>query len=110
MAAYIQGSFSWSCLVRLQPCFSCLRSPRSPSFLASCPIQPGSRSVRCTAPSREETGANADARPVNTGQTFTILDVDGPGMISHVWFTLDAPEQYALKDRATHVLGRQDQS
>lgn len=47
--------------------------------------------------SREATGANADARTVNPGQTLTLVDTDGPGMISHVWFTMDAPEPYALK-------------
>jgi hypothetical protein len=47
--------------------------------------------------SREATGANADARTVTPGQTLTVLDVDGPGMVSHIWFTLDAPEPYALK-------------
>ena len=47
--------------------------------------------------SREETGANADARTVTPGQTLTVLDVDGPGMVSHIWFTIDDPETYALK-------------
>lgn len=47
--------------------------------------------------SREATGANADARTVTPGQTLTILDVDGPGQISHIWFTLDDNEPYALK-------------
>src|ERR1700684_3323862 len=47
--------------------------------------------------SRESTGANADARTVTPGQTLTVLDVDGPGMISHIWFTLNDGEPYALK-------------
>ena len=47
--------------------------------------------------SRESTGANADYRTVTPGQTLTILDVDGPGMISHLWFTLNSPESYHLK-------------
>ncbi len=47
--------------------------------------------------SREATGANADARAVTPGQTLTVLDVNGPGMISHIWFTLDDGEPYALK-------------
>src|ERR1700677_2997486 len=47
--------------------------------------------------SRESTGANADARTVTPGQTLTVLDVDGPGMVSHIWFTLDDSEPYALK-------------
>jgi hypothetical protein len=47
--------------------------------------------------SREATGANADSRAVTPGQTLTVLDVDGPGMVSHIWFTLDDGEPYALK-------------
>src|SRR5947208_15492309 len=46
--------------------------------------------------SRESTGANADYRTVTPGQTLSILDVDGPGMISHMWFTINAPEPYHL--------------
>jgi hypothetical protein len=47
--------------------------------------------------SREKTGANADARTVTPGQTLTVLDADGPGMVSHIWFTMDDSEPYALK-------------
>lgn len=47
--------------------------------------------------SQEITGGNADSRTVTPGQTLTILDADGPGMISHMWFTLDDAEPYALK-------------
>jgi hypothetical protein len=47
--------------------------------------------------SRESTGANADYRTVTPGQTLTILDADGPGRISHIWFTLNSPESYHLK-------------
>ena len=47
--------------------------------------------------SRESTGANADYRTVTPGQTLTILEADGPGMISHIWFTINDPEPYHLK-------------
>ena len=47
--------------------------------------------------SRESTGANTDSRTVTPGQTLTLLDADGPGMISHIWFTLSSPEPYHLK-------------
>jgi len=47
--------------------------------------------------SQEMTGANADYRTVTPGQTMTILDVDGPGMISHIWFTLADREPFFLK-------------
>jgi hypothetical protein len=47
--------------------------------------------------SREGTGANADYRRVTPGETLTILDADGPGMISHLWFTVAMSEPFSLK-------------
>jgi hypothetical protein len=47
--------------------------------------------------SAESTGGNADSRTVTPGQTFTVLDVDGPAVISHIWFTLGDGEPYHLK-------------
>ncbi|MGC2636627.1 MAG: glycoside hydrolase family 172 protein [Acidobacteriaceae bacterium] len=49
------------------------------------------------ASSEEKTGGNADSLPINPGQTLTILDADGPGMVSHLWFTISDPEPYYLK-------------
>jgi hypothetical protein len=49
------------------------------------------------ASSQELTGGNADYRTVTPGQTLTLLDVDGPGMISHMWFTLADREPFFLK-------------
>ena len=47
--------------------------------------------------SHETTGGNADYRKVTPGETLTILDADGPGMISHLWFTVAMSEPYSLK-------------
>ena len=47
--------------------------------------------------SADPTGANADARKVAPGATETVLDVDGPGVISHIWFTINDSEPYHLK-------------
>ncbi|HVW76147.1 MAG TPA: glycoside hydrolase family 172 protein [Alloacidobacterium sp.] len=47
--------------------------------------------------STDPTGRNADMRVVAPGATQTVLDVDGPGVISHIWFTIASPEQYHLK-------------
>jgi hypothetical protein len=49
------------------------------------------------ATSKESTNANADYRTINPGETLTILDADGPGMISHIWFTINDGEPYHLK-------------
>ncbi len=47
--------------------------------------------------STDPTGRNADFRVVAPGATQTVLDVDGPGVISHIWFTIADPEPYHLK-------------
>lgn len=47
--------------------------------------------------SRQSTGGNADYRTVTPGATVTMLDVDGPGMISHMWFTMADGEPFFLK-------------
>ncbi len=49
------------------------------------------------ASSREATGANVDYRKLTPGETLTVLDADGPGMISHIWFTISSSEPYHLK-------------
>jgi len=49
------------------------------------------------ASSQETTGANHDSFTVTPGQTLTVLDADGPGVISHIWFTISSPEPYHLK-------------
>src|SRR5579885_283953 len=47
--------------------------------------------------STDPTGRNADFRVVAPGATQTVLDVDGPGVISHIWVTIADPEPYHLK-------------
>jgi hypothetical protein len=47
--------------------------------------------------SYDRTGGNADARPIDPGQTLTLLEEKGPGEISHIWITISSPEIYHLK-------------
>ena len=49
------------------------------------------------ASSADPTGANADSRKVDPGKTLTVFDADGPGLISHLWFTIASSEPYHLK-------------
>jgi Protein of unknown function (DUF2961) len=46
----------------------------------------------------DRTGGNRDAVPVDPGQTSTILDVQGAGVVTHVWFTINSPESMHLKN------------
>jgi hypothetical protein len=37
---------------------------------------------------------NADSRPIQPGQTLTLADLDGPGEIRHIWFTIAAQDPF----------------
>jgi len=45
----------------------------------------------------DRTGGNADMKQIDPGQTLTVLDEKGPGIISHIWITISSPEKYHLK-------------
>ena len=47
--------------------------------------------------SYDKTGGNADAIHITHGATATILDASGPGIITHIWFTIASPESLHLK-------------
>jgi hypothetical protein len=47
--------------------------------------------------SYDTTGANADYRQFGGGDTATLLDVDGPGLITHIWVTIASGDPQHLK-------------
>src|SRR5215510_7062378 len=50
--------------------------------------------------SYDRTGANDDGQrknPIKAGETRAIGDVQGPGVITHMWFTIATPERHHLK-------------
>lgn len=49
------------------------------------------------ASSTDPLGANADYRILLASGVLTILDIDGPAMISHIWITISDREKYHLK-------------
>ena len=46
----------------------------------------------------DRSGGNADAVPVEPGQTATLLDVTGAGVVTHIWFTISSPDPMHLKN------------
>jgi Protein of unknown function (DUF2961) len=42
-------------------------------------------------------GGNADFRPIPPGETLTILNDFGPGVLTHIWFTIASSEELHLK-------------
>jgi len=53
--------------------------------------------VQKRSSSYDRSGGNADSRPIAPGQTLTLLDDAGPGIVTHIWFTIASGEKYHLK-------------
>ena len=47
--------------------------------------------------SYDRRGGNDDFRKIAAGGSLTVLDDSGPGMITHLWFTIASGEPYHLK-------------
>jgi hypothetical protein len=53
--------------------------------------------VQHRSSSYDRSGGNADARSIAAGETLTLLDENGPGLVSHVWFTIASDDPHHLK-------------
>lgn len=51
----------------------------------------------------DKTGGNSDRWPIQAGQTLDIFQAKGPGMISHIWFTISAQSGNHLKELMLRV-------
>jgi hypothetical protein len=45
----------------------------------------------------DTTGRNADAWPIEAGETKTLADLTGAGVIRHIWFTVGAEDPLYLR-------------
>jgi hypothetical protein len=50
------------------------------------------------ASSYDRSGGNADARRVGPGETLTLLDAAGPGVVTHVWMTIGTADPDHLQN------------
>jgi len=46
----------------------------------------------------DRSGGNGDAVPVAPSASATILDVKGPGVVTHIWFTIASEDEHHLKN------------
>jgi len=82
------------------------KKPAEPAALAAPPPVPDAlfamarlRDYKChRSASWDTTGGNADFRPVDPGGALTLLDVKGPGVVTHIWFTINSDDQMHLKN------------
>ena len=87
--------FSLRISVSLMLAATCMASAQSTAWMPDVTQQQTYTLHRAT--SKQLTGGNVDSRVLNPGETRAVLDVDGPGSISHIWFTISSPEPYHLK-------------
>lgn len=52
------------------------------------------RSMRSSSADANWRDGNADARPIEPGKTLTIAELQGPGIIQHIWFTIAAKDPH----------------
>ena len=46
----------------------------------------------------DRSGGNNDAVPIEPGHSATLLDVSGPGVVTHIWFTIASDDPHHLKN------------
>ena len=51
----------------------------------------------------DKTGGNADSWPIPAGGTFTVFEAAGPGVITHIWFTIAAQSPNHLKELVLRI-------
>src|SRR5579864_1033176 len=82
-------------------CPSCTSQDAS-GWLANLPV--AREYVQKRASSYDRSGGNFDLRRLPAGETLTLLEDSGPGIITHIWITLtdDGPNELkalVLRDR-----------
>jgi hypothetical protein len=45
----------------------------------------------------DPTGGNWDAWPIEPGETKVLADIEGPGQITHIWFTIASKDRFYLR-------------
>lgn len=52
------------------------------------------RTMRSSSADPNWRDGNGDARPIEPGQTLTLAELEGPGIIQHIWFTVSSEDPY----------------
>jgi len=100
-----------ACLKFILPVFGCVLSQ---PLLAQTQLSPKidvtqqQDYVLKRVSSADPSGANADFRQVDPGGVLTLLDANGPGMLTHIWITVASPEAEHLKKLVLRIYWDQE--
>src|SRR6266851_10502778 len=53
--------------------------------------------------SYDRSGGNTDAHPIPAGATIEVFQADGPGVLTHIWFTIAAQSPSHLKENVLRI-------
>ena len=65
------------------------------SPLQDLPLLKNGRLIQIS--SHDRTGGNADYVTIGNGATATLAEIEGPGVIVHMWVTISSPDPYFLR-------------
>ena len=92
--------FALSCLAGPASAPASRDEPRRPGAPAGTPfdglMRPQDYVLRRSS-SYDRSGGNADARALAPGASLTLLDAEGPGIVTHLWATIASAEALHLK-------------
>jgi hypothetical protein len=71
--------------------------PANQSIKSSVPIAQLKDYQSKRISSYDTTGGNADFWRIKAGETKVLADIQSPGVITHIWMTIDGKEQYYLR-------------
>src|SRR5882724_9131464 len=83
-------------LIGFLVCFSALTLGQQNSLLDG--LSNLSNAVSRRASSADRTGGNADWVEVRAGSMATLADIHGAGSIRHIWFTINSPSPFHLRE------------
>jgi hypothetical protein len=80
----------------LASCASAVAQDERSNEMLSSVLEPQSY-VQRRVSSYDRSGGNADFHEIAPGETLTLMNESGPGLITHIWTTIASGEQYHLK-------------
>lgn len=66
----------------------------SGSLLEGLPQLKTFRTMRASSSDPDWRNSNADARPIPVGKTLILADLEGPGLITHIWCTIASQDRW----------------
>lgn len=89
--------------------FSGRASAQAPDLLSGLERLPDYESRRSSSADPNWRDGNGDCRPIEPGKTLTLAELEGPGRIVHIWFTIAADDPHYPRTMTLRIYWDGDQ-